>query len=254
MDRESDSHKGENGKVGVIGGSVDFSGAPALSGQATLRSGADLVKILTSDHVKYTVAGFSENLIVEGYDSEYFGEESVQKAERLDHWADCIVVGPGLGNVDQDALKDFLENAESPLVIDAEAIQTAVRSDILNVVLTPHRGEAEIIRGEFGTIQEFIEMKDDIVVLEKGPEDRIYSESQIKKVSGGHPGMTVGGTGDVLTGIVAALIAQGMNKEEAAKKAAEVNSKAGEKAAEKFGKGLVATDLLEEIPKVLFKG
>ncbi len=253
LDREKDSHKGENGKVGVIGGSVVFTGAPALSGQGALRSGADLVKILTSDEVKDTVACFSENLIVEGYDSDYFGEESVEKAERLDDWADCIVVGPGLGDVDRDVLIDFLEGAESTLVIDADAISAAVQSDVSDAVFTPHGGEAEIMREKFGTIEEFIGSREDVAVLEKGPEDRIYSENGVEKVSVGYAGMTVGGTGDILSGIVGGLMAQGMSKEEAAEKAAKVNGKAGERASEEFGKGLVANDLLEEIPRVLFK-
>jgi NAD(P)H-hydrate epimerase len=90
------------------------------------------------------------------------------------------------------------------------------------------------------------------IALVKGSEDRIYSKEGLEKVSRGHPGMTVGGTGDVLTGIVASLISQGLEKREAAVRAAEINGKAGEKAAEKYGNGLVATDLLEQIPKFLF--
>ena len=248
ISREKDSHKGENGKVAVIGGSVDYTGAPALSAQAALRTGADLVKILTSEKVKEVVSGYSENLIVEGYEGKYFGEPSMQKAERLDDWADVLVVGPGIGCARQDLLKEFLERSNTPKVIDAEAIQTAIRSNVSGAVFTPHTGEAELIEKKYDNMESFIEMKNDVTVLLKGPDDRIYSGEGLEEVSAGHPGMTVGGTGDVLTGIVAELIAQGMSKKEAAVKSAEINGKAGEKAAERYGEGLVATDLLEEIP------
>ena len=252
LDRSLKSHKGENGKVGVIGGSIDFSGAPALSAQASLRTGSDLVKVLTSDTVKDVVRGYSENLVVDGYDSKYFGKKSMQKAERMEEWSDVLVVGPGLSCARQDLLEQFMEESETPLVIDAEAIQTAVRSDISNAVLTPHEGEAELIRNRYGTIEEFIELKEDLVVLLKGSTDKIYSSEGVEKVSTGHPGMTVGGTGDVLTGIIAGLISQGVGKKEAAIKAAEINGTTGEKAAEEYGNGLLATDLLDKIPKTLF--
>jgi NAD(P)H-hydrate epimerase len=253
LERREDSHKGENGKVAVIGGSKDFTGAPSLSAQAALRSGADLVKILVPESIKDVVAGYSENLIVEGYKQDYFGEASLNKAEEVFEWADVIVAGPGLGSPDQNALEKFLGKTEKPKVIDADAIPPGVTADVENAVFTPHSGEAEIMEESFGSIERFIEERKDLVVLEKGPEDRIYSESGAKRVSAGHPGMAVGGTGDVLTGIVAALIAQGFEKKEAAVKAAEVNGKAGERATERYGNGMLATDLLEEIPKVLFK-
>jgi len=252
MERKTNSHKGENGKVGIIGGSIDYSGAPALSAQASMRTGSDLVKVLTSDSVKDVVRGYSENLIVDGYDSKYFGQKSMQKAERLEEWSDVLVVGPGLSCARQDLLKQFIEDSQTPMVIDAEAIQTTVRSDISNAILTPHEGEAELIRNKYGTIEEFIELKEDVVVILKGSTDKIYSSEGVEEVSGGHPGMTVGGTGDVLTGIIAGLISQGMSKKKAAVKAAEVNGSAGEKAAEEYGNGLLATDLFEEIPKTLF--
>jgi NAD(P)H-hydrate repair Nnr-like enzyme with NAD(P)H-hydrate dehydratase domain len=96
-------------------------------------------------------------------------------------------------------------------------------------------------------VESFVEETGNVVLV-KGATDKIYSESGVGEVHGGHPGMTVGGTGDVLTGIMASLISQGLEPEEAAVKAAEINGKAGEAAAEEYGNGLVATDLLEEIP------
>lgn len=251
ISREKDSHKGENGKVAVIGGSIDYTGAPALSAQAALRTGSDLVRVLTSIEVRDVVAGYSENLIVEGYDSEYFGEESMEAAKRLADWADVTVLGPGLGSPKKDVISQFLENTETALVVDADALQAAVDSEVSNAVLTPHSGEAEKIRKKFGTLEEFVETREDVVVLEKGSTDKIWSEDGTKEVPAGHPGMSVGGSGDVLTGVVAGLISQGMAKKEAAVEAARINGDSGEKAAEKYGNGLLATDLLERIPMVL---
>jgi len=246
--RKPTSHKGQNGKVGVIGGSVDFSGAPALSAQAALRTGSDLVKILTSNSVRDVVRGYSENLIVDGYDSKYFGEASMQGAKRLEEWSDVLVVGLGLSCARQGLLRELMEDAYTPLVIDAGTIQVVPRSEISNAVITPHENEAKHLRKKYGTIEEFVEMKDDVIVLLKGPVDKVYAKSGVQEIESGHPGMAVGGTGDVLTGILASLISQGMSKKEAAVNAAEINGRAGEKAAEEYGNGLLATDLLEEIP------
>jgi hydroxyethylthiazole kinase-like uncharacterized protein yjeF len=251
LNRKPDSHKGENGKVGIIGGSVDFSGAPALSAQAALRTGSDLVKVLTSESVKNVVSAYSENLIVDSYPSDYLGLSGVETALEKISWSGVAVIGPGLGSPDSEAVGEIVERTEVPLVIDADAIEPALNFDVSNAVLTPHRGETELIEDEYGSIEDFVEEKDDVVVLLKGAEDRIYSEDGVETVYKGHSGMTVGGTGDVLTGIVASLISQGMSKREAAVKAAEINGLAGEKAGEEFGNGLVATDLLDEISKFI---
>ena len=249
LNRKPDSHKGENGKVAVIGGSVDFSGAPALSAQAALRTGSDLVKILTSESVKDVVSGYSENLIVDSYPSDYLGLSGVETALEKIRWSDVAVIGPGLSEPDSEAVKKIVERTEMPLVADAEAIEPALDSEVSNAVFTPHRGEAKLIEEKYGSIEDFIEQKEDVVVLLKGSTDKIYSENGVEEVDAGHPGMTVGGTGDVLAGIVAGLISQGLGLEDAAVEAAEINGKAGEKAAEEYGNGLLATDLLEEIPR-----
>jgi hydroxyethylthiazole kinase-like uncharacterized protein yjeF len=247
VSREKDSQKGENGKVAIIGGSKEYTGAPALSAQAALRTGADLVNVLTSESVREIVAGYSENLIVGGFSADYFDTDALDQALELADWADVVVIGPGLGEPEDKAVRQFIQEAEVPLVIDADAIQHAGRSLTNNSVLTPHSGEFDAYID--GMLEEFLEK--DNIVLKKGSVDEIRSVSGVEKVSAGHPGMTVGGTGDALTGIVAGLIAQGVDKKEAAVKAAKINGKAGEKAAERCGNGLVATDLLEEIPKFI---
>lgn len=246
ISREKDSYKGENGKVLVIGGSKEYAGAPALSAQAALRSGADLVQVFTSETVRDIVAGYSENLIVEGYEGDYLEMSAIDRALELAEWADVAVIGPGLGNAQPKAVRHFIQEAEATPVIDADALKHVGRAPVENSVLTPHRGE-------FEELEDFLDqlLQKDNIVLRKGSTDRIYSREDITEIDIGHPGMTVGGTGDVLTGIVAGLISQGMNLGEAAVKAARINGEAGEEAAEKYRNGLVATDLLDHIPSTM---
>lgn len=246
ISREKDSHKGENGKVLVIGGSKDYTGAPALSAQAALRTGADLVKVFTSETVRDIVAGYSENLIVEGYEGDYLDMSVIDRALELADWAEAAVIGPGLGDPQPKAVSHFIQESEATPVIDADALKYVGRTPVENSVLTPHRAE-------FEEIEDFLDqlLQKGNIVLRKGSTDRIYSGKDVTEVDRGHPGMTVGGTGDVLTGIVAGLVSQEVNLDEAAVKAAEINCETGEKAAEKYGNGLVATDLLDHIPSVM---
>ncbi|QGA80047.1 ADP-dependent NAD(P)H-hydrate dehydratase [Candidatus Nanohalobium constans] len=251
MERKPESHKGENGKVTVIGGSKDFTGAPALSAQAALRTGCDLAKIVTSEEVSSVVASYSENLIVREYSSGYLGLSGVENCIDAVRWCDVFVIGPGLGNPDSEAVGEILERTNKTAVVDADAIKPALEADLSNAVLTPHRGEAELIKDEYGSVESFVGENEDIVVLVNGETDRVYSDKGVEKVDAGHPGMTVGGTGDVLTGIVASLISQDVSKREAAVKAAEINGEAGEEAAEEYGNSLLATDIIDLIPSVL---
>jgi ADP-dependent NAD(P)H-hydrate dehydratase len=250
ISRESGSHKGENGKVGVIGGSRDFSGAPALNAYGALRSGCDLVKILTSAEIRDVLRGYSENFIVESYSSGYFGEEAASKAEDLSEWADAIVIGSGLSQPDELALKEFVEVSETPMVVDADAIEPLMNSDFSKAVFTPHEGEAEAIREEFGSIENFVSETEAVVVL-KGEKDEIFTPAGRFENETGHETMTVGGTGDVLAGVIASLVSQGLGTEEAARLGAWINGKAGELAAEELGNGALATDIVEKIQEVI---
>lgn len=248
LERPSGSHKGENGKVLVIGGSRKYTGAPALAAEAALRAGTDLVRILTAEEAKPVVQGFSENLIVESY-GQSFDDSSLDKALELERWADTTVIGPGLSDFDEGALKEFAEEAEN-LVVDAEAISSL--KDTSGNIFTPHSGEAEILNNEYGSIQAFARDTGNTVLL-KGAVDEIYTGEDLFENESGSAGMTVGGTGDVLAGIVAAFRSQGLEAAEACRLGAFVNGKAGEKAFEEYGNGLLATDIIERIPEVVIE-
>lgn len=247
LERATDSHKGENGKVAVIAGSRDYTGAPALSAKAALRTGCDLVKILTSEEVSDTVASYSENFIVREYPGGYFSSESLSQALELSEWADTVVIGPGMADVEQEAVTKFLDNASSKLVVDADALEYVDQSNLENAVLTPHSGEFKLYLEE--NMEELLEAGN--VVLKKGEVDEILYRDQVEEIEVGTSAMTVGGTGDVLTGIVASLISQGLDIQEGAKLGAWINGKAGEKWTKKYGNGTLATDLIKEIPRVM---
>lgn len=246
LERKENSHKGENGKVLIIGGSTKYTGAPALAAKAALRTGADLVKILTSKEAKPVVQSYSENLIVESY-GEKFDQDSLERALELEKWADTTLIGPGLADFDVHILEKFADQA-STLVIDAGAIE-----DLLNTsgnIFTPHSGEAEIMGGESGSVKMFAHETDNVVLL-KGEKDKVFSDKEIFKNETGHQTMTVGGTGDVLAGIVASLNAQGLGREDSARLGAWINGKTGELAAEELGNGALATDMIEKIPETM---
>ncbi len=249
LQRKPGSHKGENGRVGIIGGSIDYTGAPALSAEAALRSGCDLVKILTSEDSRDVVASYSENLIVGSYPSPYFDESGLDRAEELREWADALVIGPGLGEADEKAVRDFVSSTEKPVVIDADAIRPALDAELSRAVFTPHLGEAQMMEDRAGEpLEAFVENRGSIVV-QKGSIDQIFTSSRKYENSTGTSDMTVGGTGDTLTGVIASLVSQGLNPVEAARLGAWVNGKAGELAADRYGHGMTATDLVEKIPE-----
>lgn len=245
LQRNPRSHKGENGRVGVIAGSKDYTGAPALSAKAALRTGCDLATILTSKSVSSTVSGYSENFIVRGYDSDYFDVGAVERALALDEEVDAIVIGPGLGSPAPKAVREFIQKCESPVVIDADALKYVNEMAVENAVLTPHKAEFEGI----DDLEAILEKNN--VVVKKGHRDIVYSENEETVIETGHPAMAVGGTGDVLTGIIASLISQGLDREKATRLGAWLNGKAGEKAAEEYGNGLLATDVVDRIPEFL---
>lgn len=250
LSRSPETHKGQNGRVAVIGGSKDYTGAPALVSEAALRTGADLVNVMTSEAVRDIVAGYSENLIVSEYMTGYFTHGAVESALELADWADVVAIGPGLSQPEPEAVETFVNECEVPLVIDADAIEPALDADLENAVLTPHAGEATAIDRKYSSVSSFAEKKDAVVVV-KGSEDTIYTPGEVHRNVTGHPAMTVGGTGDVLTGVIASLVSQGLSREEAARLGTWINGRAGENAAEKYGNGVVATDLVEEIGRLL---
>ncbi|MCK5300277.1 MAG: NAD(P)H-hydrate dehydratase [Thermoplasmatales archaeon] len=266
---EKQSHKGENGRVLIVGGGP-YVGAPALSGLAALRTGADLAYIATPKRVGRAIASFSPNLIVRDLNSDFLIPGDIHPIRELLDKCNSIVIGPGLGNAKEtrEAIIKIIEIAiieKKPLVIDADAIKAlADNIDLIKnskTVITPHNEEFRILTG--------IELPDEvdkrIEIIEKWAKElgvSIFLKGFIDILSNGsktklnlihNEAMTVGGTGDVLAGIIGALLSKDIDPFIAIRVAAFLNGEAGNMVFNKKSYGLLATDIIEEIPSVLNK-
>lgn len=248
---EDDTEKGERGRVGVVAGCVGHAGPPALTGEAAIRTGSDLAKIVTSERVLTAVAGFSENLIVDRYTGDHLSEGSVSKVGELDAWSDVMVVGPGLSEPDPEAVRRIVDDASVPLVVDADAVEPALAAESFSrSVFTPDANEADKITDAYGSLEAFSK-ETGAVVVSTGSSDEIYAGDEYWTNDTGTPSMTVAGTGDTMAGIVASLIGQGLDRVDAARLGTWLVGTAGERATEEYGIGLMATDIIERIPRVM---
>ncbi|GAA0254255.1 NAD(P)H-hydrate dehydratase [Haladaptatus pallidirubidus] len=240
----------QDNMVGVIAGSVDFTGQPSLTGLAALRTGADHVRTLTPAEIHPIVASHSPNLLVGRYPGEGFSEKAIDRAVELGHWADALVVGPGLTRSDGTAVRKMLKKIDLPVVVDAVAIEPALGIDLSNTIFTPDDSEKEAIVEEHGSLEAFSESTGAVVVA-TGDTDTIIAEGERTNNNTGSAALTVAGTGDTLAGIVASLLSQGLPRAEAAELGAWIVGKAGELATADYGTGLVATDVIDRIPNVI---
>lgn len=261
--RDVTSHKGQNGKLLVVGGSKDYSGAPAMAALSSLRSGVDLAVVACPSIVSSPIRSYSPDLIVKSLDDDFITPNDVHNLMELSINADSLVIGCGVGREEEtaSALYDLIEKVDKPMVIDADALKLIdldlIQKSRAEIVLTPHVAEFKAFFGF--NIPENLEEKIEIVmeaskscdaaVILKGPLDVIVSNNEVKLNSTGNPGMTVGGTGDCLAGLVGGLMAQGHDAFEAAFLGTYINGRAGDMAAEEFGYNFIASDLLDFIPR-----
>jgi NAD(P)H-hydrate epimerase len=265
--RPSESHKGDFGRLLVIGGSETFSGAPALVALAALRTGVDLAYVAAPEKTAHAIASMSPDLITIKLEGTHLNVGNVSALKTYIEAANAIVLGPGLGlhSETREAVKtvvDAVEGAGKLLLLDADGLKAfAEFKRKLNVplVLTPHAGEYAILTGKKlpeGLKEKVSEVQKTAtelgaIVLLKGPVDIISDEKRFKLNFTGNPGMTVGGTGDVLSGIVGAFLAQQIDPFEAAVAGAFVNGAAGDFVFEEKDYHMVPTDLIQRIPQVL---
>ncbi|WP_255149354.1 NAD(P)H-hydrate dehydratase [Halorarius halobius] len=259
LGRDSQSHKGDHGEVLVVGGGP-YTGAPALAAQAALRAGADLVRVACPESVAREIQGYSENLILRPFDADRLVPDVVDRISALAADHDVCVFGPGLGSDDAtlDAVEQFLFAYDGTAVVDADALQVVpdVETDA-TLLCTPHQGELRKMGGE--TSDDWRERRDLVetfaadlghTLLVKGAYDVVSDGDTTRVNRTGNPGMTVGGTGDVLAGAAGALACV-LDPVEAAAVAAYANGTAGDRVVDRQGYGLVATDLVDELPAAL---
>ena len=254
--RRRASHKGDFGHVLVVGGGPGMPGAVRLCGEAALRAGAGLVSLATHpDHASMIVASRPELMS--------HGIESAEQLEPLLDKADVVAFGPGLGSGDWAAeVYDRLSNDSHPAVWDADALNwlAAAPQAVDGRIITPHPGEAArmldsdtvAVQADRSTsLRELRERFGGVAVL-KGSGTLVSSTSGAAWLcTAGNPGMAAPGMGDVLTGVIAALLAQGLEPEDAAAVGVVAHAQAGDRAAVLGERGLMASDLLAELRQIL---
>jgi hydroxyethylthiazole kinase-like uncharacterized protein yjeF len=265
------ANKGSFGHVLVIGGSAGKAGSVAMAGMAALRTGAGLSTVATPKSVLATVAGFHPEVMTEPLDETDAGTISTRASEWLDaliKGKTVLAVGPGISrNLDtSEFVRSLVAKTKTPLVLDADGLNAFEgRANELNgkgrsLVITPHPGEmarltgstvSPVQRDRINVARTFAREHELIVVL-KGHRTLIAQpEGTVWVNTTGNPGMATGGTGDILTGMVAGLIAQ--NSEhiaEAVIAAVHLHGLAGDVARESMGEhSLVATDLVKALPE-----
>ena len=263
--RPIDAYKGQVGSVLLLCGSVGFTGAASLCAMAALRSGAGLVYVGVPKSIYPIVSDKLTEAIVFPLPS-YRGKLSIcgiSKIKKLLSRVDAVVIGPGLGRSfgTFSVVKTVLKNFNGPVVLDADGINViAAHKDIMRgrtspTVLTPHEGEFRRISDAEGTRLERamkLAAELDAIVLLKGHHTVITDGSDTYVNPTGNPGMAVGGSGDVLSGILGTFLAQGMAPLEAAACAAWVHGKAGDVCASENGMpGMLPTDMLCVLPRLL---
>lgn len=265
--RPVEAHKGHFGRLLVIGGNEIYSGAPALVALAALRTGVDLAYVAAPERTAYALSSLSPNLINLKLEGDHLNPANLAFLRRFLRVANAAVVGPGLGvhKDTKEAVEEVLHLAEKdgiPVLLDADGLKAFAEFKWkfkAPTVLTPHAGEFALLVGK--SLPEDLENRVEAVqkaakelgavILLKGHVDVVSDGSRVKLNFTGNPGMTVGGTGDVLSGVVGALLAQGVDAFEAAVAGAFVNGAAGDFVQREKGFHMVPTDLLDWIPKAL---
>jgi ADP-dependent NAD(P)H-hydrate dehydratase len=263
--RDNHSRKGDNGKVLIVGGSYIYHGAPALSSLAALRSGSDLVytcvpKINTSPTRSISpdliVIPMADSKLTRGTVNKMLGQVPVD--------IDSTSIGMGLAIQDVEAIKlrvKSLLDRNVRVSLDASSLVKEILPIIegQNVVVTPHSGEFKRLFGEsvgndstsrLATCEKFAK-KHSLTVLLKGQEDIITNGEISYTNSTNCPCMTVGGTGDVLSGLVAGFLSRNKNMIEAVSAATFVNGMAGELLQKEVGNHMLASDLISKLPTIL---
>ena len=263
--RKSLSRKGDNGIVLVIGGSYIYHGAPILSSIAALKCGTDLVYTAVPKINVSSTRAISPNLIVIPLVDQKLTRGAVNKlVGALPRNLDSATIGMGLAIQDKNALlllvKSLLDR-DVRLSLDASALVPEILPLLKNknVVVTPHAGEFKHLFGELPPNAKIQRIKlvetcakdHGITILLKGPTDIISNGTITYLNEKKTPAMTVGGTGDVLSGLVAGMLSKSRNALECAAAAAFINGLAGKSAQKKLGLHLTSIDILDEIPYVM---
>ncbi|MBI4739814.1 NAD(P)H-hydrate dehydratase [Candidatus Woesearchaeota archaeon] len=278
LTRKPDSHKGDNGIVLIIGGSETYVGAPALAALAALRGGCDLAIVAAPNKTAWAISALSPDLVTVKLPGTTLSNSHKRQLVPYIRKADVILLGPGTGLKKTtraliNAVVALAQKLEKCLVIDADALKCIQLSKISKAILTPHAKELELllVNNKRSVLAQKIAQSGEIkakvailhkglanllrrqnVILLKGSRDVVIAARKTIIVRGGNPGMTVGGTGDVLAGLCASYLAQTGDLLFSATYASKMNKNIGDSllAKSNFGFGFIASDFLREIKKL----
>ena len=271
--RSASSHKGTFGHAGIIAGSSGKSGAAALAAKAALRAGAGLVTVATPASVQTSLASNILEVMTLPLPETADHTLSRQALSQLRSFLQArsaIGIGPGLSTHAETAevIRTLISQCDRPSVVDADALNAlAGHTDLLRScpvcpIVTPHPGEmarllgestaATVNRNRLGIAQDFARTHSSIVVLKGARTIVAHPDGPASITPTGNPGMATAGTGDVLTGILAGLLAQGVSPWEAAQSGVYLHGLAGDLAAQAYGyPGLMAGDLFAYLPPAM---
>lgn len=283
LKRPATAHKGDFGRVFVLAGSRGMTGAANLAGMAALRAGAGLVTIGVPDAVYLVIAKRDSELMVRPLPSTTKGTLSLKgfsEIKRFAHAQDVLAIGPGLSQhiTTQKLVRKVVAETDKPLVIDADGLN-ALRGNLktlksykykgarhqkvpgtcVGAVLTPHPGEfLRVFSGKLNDSDTLrkkralqVAQEHGVILVLKGHHTVVASpDGEVYVNKTGNPGMATAGSGDVLTGVIAALIGQGLSSFEAARLGVHVHGLAGDLAAKKVGEvSMTASDILRVLPE-----
>ena len=265
-DREPETHKGDYGKILLLCGSRGYTGAAALSAMGALRSGAGLVYLAVPESI-YAIEAVkvTEPVVLPMPDEDgMFSTDTPSKLASLLPKMDAVLIGPGIGcsNGTYTTVKCVLESFSGPVILDADGINVLqdhidiLRGRTSSTILTPHYGEFLRIAGQVSTDKisdaKCFAAKTGAIVLLKGNKTVITDGCDVYINPTGNPGMAVGGSGDVLSGIIAALLGQGISPLLSAVCGAWLHGAAGDICAAELGQyGMLPTDMLQVLPRLL---
>jgi NAD(P)H-hydrate epimerase len=271
--RRADAHKGDFGRLLILAGSSGMAGAAELAGHAALRAGAGIVTIGTPVSVYPILAAKVTCCLTRPFPETPQGTLSDRGHHAIAEFADgmdVVALGPGLGRHPSTTklVHRLVAELKKPMVIDADGLN-ALAEDVDALqhapgprVLTPHPGEMTRLAGmTMAEVQKarrqaafWFAREHGVVVVLKGHRTIVSAPDHIYINTTGNPGMATGGIGDVLTGIIAALLGQGLAPFGAAVLGTYIHGLAGDLAAEKVGRvSLMATDLLDALPQAFLR-
>jgi NAD(P)H-hydrate epimerase len=278
--RADDTHKGQTGRVALIAGSRGMSGAACLSALGALRGGAGLVRVLTAESAQPIVAASDPCLMTVPLAETPAGFIAAEafptiRDDTLSNWADVVGIGPGVGEdaATAEVVIDVLRGFAGPVVIDADGLNNIAKTgpDVWAAraarptVITPHPGEMARLRESakmkaLGGRDDAVRLRMaheyaarfDVTVVLKGHRTVVCTPDQAYVNTTGNPGMATGGMGDVLTGLIAALLGQSMNAYDAARLGVYCHGLAADMCAKRIGPiGYLARDVAETLPAAL---